>query len=365
MRSLKAINFSIEFLHGVINTIKEPIFVKDQNHTWILLNEAFANLIGAPASVLIGKSDNDFLPAGEVKVFWDNDDLVFKTGIPNVNEEPLTSVNGELRQLVTTKSLFHDENGSPYLVGIIHDVTHLKKCEHLILERNRNLEQFAHLLSHDFKEPIRTILGYSNLIQDKLKTNKLDEQFLSNELNPILSEISQAARYLNELERGLLKLSTLKLTPSTFEEVDLNDIINQALGILSESINEKQAFISFKNLPTVRGDRSLLTQSFINLISNSIRYTKKGVNPEISIAAKVKASVCSISIRDNGIGIAPENLEKIFLPFVRLNNERTGENMGLGLSIVKRIIELHQGFIRVESEENTFTKFIIELPVSS
>ena len=130
----KALTKSRNFLDIIINSIADPVSVKDKNHQWVLLNDAFCNLMGYPQKELLGKSYCDFLPAHEASIFWDKDKEVFKTGIENVNEAEVTDSEGNLHILVTKKTLYGDNSGESYLVAVSRDITELKKAENAIRE---------------------------------------------------------------------------------------------------------------------------------------------------------------------------------------------------------------------------------------
>jgi len=118
-----------EFLHKVINTVTDPLFVKDEKHRWIILNNAYCNFMGYKRKDLLGKSDYDFFPLEEAKVFWEKDELVFSSGLTNENEESFTDASGKTHVILTTKSLFTDIDGKKVLVGIIRDITDQKRAE--------------------------------------------------------------------------------------------------------------------------------------------------------------------------------------------------------------------------------------------
>ncbi|MGB9978405.1 PAS domain S-box protein [Methanobacterium sp.] len=128
----KALIESRNFLDKIINSIADPVFVKDKKHRWILLNDAFCKLMGYSREELLGKSDYDFLAAHEASIFWDKDEEVFKTGIENVNEEEVTDSDGNLHTLITKKTLYVDNSGKKYLVAVIRDITELKRAEKAI-----------------------------------------------------------------------------------------------------------------------------------------------------------------------------------------------------------------------------------------
>ncbi|OEC88099.1 MULTISPECIES: PAS domain S-box protein [Methanobacterium] len=130
----EALTKSRNFLDKIINSIADPVFVKDKRHRWILLNDAFCKLMGYPRKELLGKSDYDFLPAYEASIFWDKDEEVFKTGVENVNEEEVTDSVGYVHILITKKTSYVDNSGEKYLVAVSRDVTELKKAENAIKE---------------------------------------------------------------------------------------------------------------------------------------------------------------------------------------------------------------------------------------
>lgn len=129
---------SHNFLNKVIDSIPDPIFVKDREHRWVMLNEAFCTLIDRPRFVLLGQSDYDFFPKEEADVFWEKDELVFQSRDINVNEEPFTSADGTIHYIQTVKSVFVSTDGEEHLVGVIRDITERRNTENA-LQSNRNL----------------------------------------------------------------------------------------------------------------------------------------------------------------------------------------------------------------------------------
>jgi PAS domain S-box-containing protein len=130
-----------ELLEKILNAVGSPVFVKDRAHRWIYLNKAFCDFMGRKKDELLGKTDTDFFPAEQSKVFWDKDDLTFKSATENVNEEFFTDSSGVRHTIVTRKQVFHDETGGEVLVGIINDISELRKA-------NKDLALFRSLLEH-------------------------------------------------------------------------------------------------------------------------------------------------------------------------------------------------------------------------
>lgn len=130
----------------VINSVADPIFVKDKNHNWILLNDAFCKFMGRKREELIGKSDHDFFPKSEADVFWDKDEEVLNSEKENINEENFTDSNGKTHVIVTKKNAYRNKNGEKILVGIISDITDTKNAENKLVEKNEELEKLNKLM---------------------------------------------------------------------------------------------------------------------------------------------------------------------------------------------------------------------------
>ena len=129
------------FLEQIVDTIADPIFVKDESHRWIMLNQAFCDFMGHPREKLLGKSDYDFFPKEEADVFWRKDAEVFASGQTNINEESLTDALGNTHTIVTKKSIFRDPNGDKILVGSIRDITELKNAQRALQKVRTELEE--------------------------------------------------------------------------------------------------------------------------------------------------------------------------------------------------------------------------------
>ena len=132
---------SPELLRRIVDSVADPIFVKDEQHRWIMVNQAVCDLMGHSRDALLGKSDFDFFPTEEAEVFWEKDKEVFDSGLTNINEEHLTDGEGRTRVIVTKKSILKDERGNKILVGVIRDITDLKQTEQALQQARDELEQ--------------------------------------------------------------------------------------------------------------------------------------------------------------------------------------------------------------------------------
>jgi light-regulated signal transduction histidine kinase (bacteriophytochrome) len=239
------------------------------------------------------------------------------------------------------------------------------------LERsNRELEQFASLVAHDLKSPLSTIGGFAQLLSDRYK-DKLDDR-----AQRALSHIVKGALRMEALIRDLRTYSRVTSGGQAFKPVSSRAIIETALSNLRAPLEESGAVVTMGDMPVIYGDEAQLVQLFQNLIANAVKFRSEQ-QPRIHISAKeiqdakpegissasAMRSELLISIRDNGIGIAPTYLEKIFEIFTRLHSEDKYPGTGAGLAICKKILELHGGRIWAESEKGQGTTVHFTIPV--
>ena len=293
-------------------------------------------------------------------------------------EYRLTDLDGKEKTVHTqgwvTKS---NENGSIRLTGNTVDITEIKIYEkelrHKIEEFNRSnqdLEQFAYIASHDLQEPLRKIMAFGERLSSKYSEHlSTDGQFY-------ISRMMDAANRMKILMENLLSYSRVSIKAEPVELVDLGVIIESVLSDLEMKIQDVDAQITLKSMPTINALPTQMHQLFQNLISNSLKFVKQNEKPiiriEASLVSKEEMELTTfnfgnnkyhkIVVSDNGIGFDAEYSEKIFLIFQRLHGRSEFEGTGLGLAITKKIIDNHQGFIVAESEVNKGSKFTVYLP---
>ncbi|HEY5750630.1 MAG TPA: ATP-binding protein [Chryseolinea sp.] len=228
-----------------------------------------------------------------------------------------------------------------------------------IVELNRSnyeLEQFAHLATHDLQEPLRKLFYYIDTLKIKY-TGLLDARGLN-----MLKNMEAAVSRMKELITDLLNYSQLHQRKLEFGNVDLNETLLEILKDFEISIQEKNATIDVDPLPSVWGNASRLRQLFSNLISNALKYSKKDEAPHIQISVTEHDRHFIFNISDNGIGFEEQYSEQIFGLFERLHTRDEFPGTGIGLSICKRIAELHNGHISARSAPGEYTVFQIKLP---
>ncbi len=235
-------------------------------------------------------------------------------------------------------------------------------------ESNKDLQQFAYIASHDLQEPLRKIQTFSNLILDK----HVDEK---DKVVTYINKISTSASRLRSLVNDLLDYSKI-YSEEIFEKVDLNKLIVDVLSDLELQVKAQECTVEIAPLPIIDGVPSQLRQVFQNLISNSLKFARKDVgcrirvtgervaSKQINAPASADGTYCRIAIHDNGIGFKEEFSQRIFEIFQRLNGRSEFEGTGIGLAIVKKVIERHDGLIYASSRENEGATFTIILPLN-
>ncbi len=225
---------------------------------------------------------------------------------------------------------------------------------------NEELQRFAYVASHDLQEPLRTIASFTQLLERRYK-GKFDT-----DADEFMDYIVEAALRMKEQIKGLLEYSRISTKESEFKYVNSEFVLNQAIDNLQFAIKENDAEITYGPLPVVMCDAGQLQRVFQNLISNAIKFKKEMMPPEIHISAKKddKNREHIFSVLDNGIGIEKQYMKRIFVIFQRLHTLDEYHGTGIGLSIVKRIIERHGGRIWVESEFGKGSAFYFTIPYS-
>ena len=233
----------------------------------------------------------------------------------------------------------------------------LEEANRNLRRSNRDLEKFAYAASHDLREPLRALSGFSDLLRTRY------EQQMDDRADEYLLHISQGASRMHELLDGLLAYSRVGSADESFEEVDSGLALDEALANLSSALKSSAAVVHREPLPRVVADYSQLVHLFQYLISNAIKFRGDQI-PEITISSLRVDRLWQIQIRDNGIGIEPAYCKKVFEIFDRLHTRDEYPGLGIGLALCKRIVDRHGGDIWVESTPGVGSTFTFALPVA-
>jgi len=257
---------------------------------------------------------------------------------------------------------FTDIDGSLLILEMGIDITEQKHAEEArkqildeLIRSNADLEQFAYVASHDLQEPLRNVASCMQLLEKRYK-GKLDA-----EADKLIWYAVDSVARMKALIIDLLAYSRVSTRGKALKPLDFEELLQQTLRALRPSIAETGAAITHDPLPTVEGDFTQLMQVVQNLISNAIKF-RGAEPPQIHVSASRNGEEWIFSVKDNGIGIEQRHLDRIFLIFQRLHKKAQFEGTGMGLAIVKKIIERHQGRIWVESEPGKGSTFYFTIP---
>jgi len=394
------LNLSRLYAESIVTTIREPLIILNKNLQIRSANKSFYAKFNTKAEATEGRHLFDLADK-----LWNIRELreILGKVLPEkssiVDYEVTLNIPtlGDRTLLLNASTIFRDNNEEQLILLAIEDVTEKRKIDNALhlfseeLERqvaertlslheanielqhsNKNLEQFAYIASHDLQEPLRKIRTFSSLLQSRHKND------LPDEVKTMLTKIEKSAERMSNLIKEVLNFSKiLHHTGETFEKTDLNDIIHDVLSDFDLLIHDKHAVIHHDRLPVIDAIPMQMSQLFYNLISNSLKFTRKGINPDISITSKIvegkdfgeptnldpKLSYCEIILNDNGIGFDQKYADQIFLIFHRLHGLEHYTGTGIGLALCKTIVVNHNGEISAVSHKNEGATFKVILPL--
>ena len=331
-------------------------------HNWRItaVNRSAEACLGRPRDALIGRPLWEVIPGSVGTPAETQLRLAMREGVPvqfetNVfasrawHDVTATRVNGELSiffQDVTAKRAQLDE-----LERLVDDRT--AALQRIVAE----LESFSYTLVHDMRAPLRSITGFAELLAVD-HAQKLDADGKRH-----LARIQRSAARMDQLIMDILDYSQLSRTQPELRAIDLNETLRDILQSHSDFQPDNADIEIEATLPVVRGNDALLTQCFSNLLHNATKFVAPGVKPSIQIKVRVHADVARIEIADNGIGIAPEAIARIFEPFRREHAHYDGT--GIGLAIVQKVVDQLGGRVGVESNGGHGSRFWVELKLSA
>jgi PAS domain S-box-containing protein len=275
-----------------------------------------------------------------------------------IDEYQYLCADGTYKYVLDRGIFLYDEKGNALrMIGTMQDITALKQSEATLIQLNdalqhratqlmgfnKELEQFAYIVSHDLQEPLRMISSFMQLLLNskEISMTERTEQYVGFAID--------GANRMKRLIQDLLTYSRVGTTEEDFAELNMMEIVRDTLLVYQQMIRERDAKIFLGDLPEIRGIRSLLQQIIDNLLSNAIKYNDKS-SPEIHFGYSETPTHHVFTVKDNGIGIDPRQHDLIYLPFKRLHNKNEYSGTGIGLAVCKKIAEKHQGQIWVESK---------------
>lgn len=278
-------------------------------------------------------------------------------GKGDLETEILTSAKGEIGSLARSLNQMRKELKETLVSKdrLIKEAARRKAAMADLERSNQELEQFAYVASHDLQEPLRMVASYTQLLAQRYE-GQLDEK-----ANKYIGYIVEGATRMQQLVNDLLQLSRVGTRGAPFEPTDCNEVVQQVLKSLKRTIAETKAGIVVDDLPVVQADAIQLGQVFQNLIANALKF-RGDDPPAVRISAKKNETAWTFQVQDNGIGIDPSFHDRIFIIFQRLHERGKYEGTGIGLAIVKKIVERHGGRIWIESQEGKGASFFFSIP---
>jgi len=362
---------SMGFVASLMEGLPNPVFVKDEQHRWVLLNAALCRFMGHERGELLGKSDFDYFPPEEARVFWAKDDEVFAGGGVNENEEQFTDASGRTHVIITRKTLHVDEQGRRFLLGVITDITALREAteqlrasrdllEERVRQRTAELTEanerlrdedaqraaFLNVLGHELRNPISAIRTSAYVMErappeaaSAVRAREVVARQVQH-LMRLCDDLLDVAR----LAHGKLELhrQVLELAPVVRVICDDQRALFEAKGI----------GLAFEGGPAILVDVDVtrLTQTLGNVLHNALKFTPPGGRVDLRVR-RVQATA-EVVVRDTGVGMEPADVARMFEPFVQSGSPhaRAHGGLGLGLALARGLVEAQGGQMTARSE---------------
>ena len=289
--------------------------------------------------------------------------------------QPLARLGDDARQVAEGRIDHHVVGrGAPELVRLGEDVEAMRAriVEELaqlsearaaleqqtaeLVRSNDDLEQFAYVASHDLQEPLRKVSGFTQLLERRYGAD------LDDRAKEYIWYANDGARRMQDLINDLLAFSRVGRTTEAFEDVDLAAVTEETLAVFADRVEAEGATVNIGPLPTVRGDRRLLGQVMQNLVGNALKFRRPEEPPVVDVSCTDEDGMYTITVADNGIGIAPEYADQIFTIFKRLHVKTEYEGTGIGLALAKKVVEFHGGRIWLGASRSPGATFQFSLP---
>lgn len=289
-----------------------------------------------------------------------------KNGIPYNIVHRISFADGGIKFLRERCETIFSADGRPLKsLGSVQDVTQVQKHKVLLTNSHRNLqlknqelEEYAYIAAHDLQEPLNSILGVSNLLNEEMKLEKIENANIPS----YLQFIEESSLRLKKLIKGVM--DTARLGKEKFQDINLNLVLKEVQKDLSHQIAKSKGRIIFKELPQISGSKLEIKLLFQNVISNSLKFRKNEVEPIIKLGCHDQGHEWLFWVEDNGIGIDHLYKDKLFKMFRRLHSKDEYEGTGLGLAQCKKIVEFHNGEIWFESKYGEGTVFYFTISKS-
>jgi PAS domain S-box-containing protein len=365
---LEAAAASVRTRDAIIESIPQAFALYDRNDRLVTWNTRFLELYPELASAIAPGTQYETLLRLEIEAGIDAvpDQTPIEDHVATRLDQHRASGQMLERRLPNGRWILINEHrtGDGGVVALHTDITDLKDREAALARSNRELESFASIASHDLQEPLRKVEAFGDRLKRKY------EPELGDDGKMYIDRMQSAVSRMRALINDLLDYSRVTTKGRPFEPVDLTDILRDVMSDLEVRIEEVRGEVIYDALPVIDADRTQLRQLFQNLIANALKFHRPEERPRVVIRAKVVDSgrhgnlrCCRIDVADNGIGFEMKYADRIFGIFQRLHSRAEFEGTGIGLATCRKIVERHEGDIRVDSICGRGTTFTIDLPL--
>lgn len=361
----------------IVELAEEGVWVIDSEAKTTYVNHAMARMLGYTEEEMVGRSLFDFLHETEHPIVNTNLERR-KQGVAEKHEFKLKTKDGKPRWTYMSTSPVLDENGKLlWSCALVYDITERKKAEEQLRESAERIslanaelaratrlkDEFLASMSHELRTPLNAILGLAEALQEEVYGSLTERQRRS------IVTIEQSGKHLLELINDILDLSKIESGKMELQiaPVSVQSLCESSLTFIRQQAHHKNIRLSSEiaqDIGDIEVDERRIRQVLVNLLNNAVKFTPNGGEVRLEVEADSDAEILQFSVIDTGIGIAPENLDKLFKPFVQLDSSlsRRYAGTGLGLALVRRIVEVHGGSVSLESEVGKGSRFSVILP---
>ncbi len=358
-----------ESLKKLVDSIPVPAFCKDKNGIYVACNKGFETLIRMKKEEILGKSIHSFVSPKIAEKFHAMDIELLKQKRNQIYETSLKLSDGSIHQVMFNKFVFSGVNEEDsILFGVMIDITERKQAEEKMLQAkmaaeaaNRAKTTFIVNMSHELRTPLNAVIGFSDLLLSETvgPLNEKQKRYTEN--------ISKSGNHLLDVINDVLDISRLELgnIELYYETVDVPGVIEEVQRVLSPLSAEKNIIMEANVEPDLKNliaDRVKIKQILYNILNNAIKFSPEG--GKVNVSAKLKEDMVEVSVKDEGIGIHEADYERVFHPFVQIDESisRKHGGVGLGLALVKRFVELHGGRVWVNASPGKGSTFTFRIP---
>ncbi|ATB33612.1 two-component system sensor histidine kinase NtrB [Melittangium boletus] len=354
-----------DFLRNTLDAVPDPLFVRDRDHRWVMVNTAFCQLMGHPAEALLGRSSIDFLPSRESQAYWLQDEQALASGRPDESELSFTDRTGLTRTLLTRRAVFPGANGQPALVSVIRELTERKRLETQLrlADRMASMGTLAAGVAHEINNPLAYISSNLTFLSEQLSRAALPPEALP-ELCEVVAETQEGAGRVQSIVQDLKTFA--RADEERRGPVNVHQVIDGALRLVRNELQRQNTRLerSLDPVPAVLGNEARLGQVLVNLLVNALQaFPEQRATANLIRITTRRGGPRQVvlEIEDNGVGMSPEVMQRIFDPF--FTTKPVGVGTGLGLAICHTIIQSMGGQIDVRSTQGKGTTFLVSMSV--